>query len=171
MTREEIKSIVRQGSGTLDFELSSDAFKTSLPQNIYKPILNWTTGERETDIDKLVTDYITDCVNSFLSLDRDKFIERLKEDIFRFFNICIEAASYGQVPDELVTKHGNTEANRIFFKGHDKESVYSNCKFHYVYYTNDSGPKLRFSIHIKIDWDMEHGLTIFFENGKYVNIE
>lgn len=93
MTREEIKSIVRQGNGTLDFELSSDAFKTSLPQNIYKPILNWTTGERETDIDKLVTDYITDCVNSFLSLDRDKFIERLKEDIFRFFNICIDVSS------------------------------------------------------------------------------
>lgn len=171
MTREEIKSIVRQGNGTLVFELSSDAFKTSLPQNIFVPIVKWSTRERETDIGKLVTDYITDCVNSFLCLDRDKFIDRLKEDIFTLFNVLIEATRYGQVPDDLVAKHGNTEANRIFFKGQDKESVYSTCKFDYVYYTNDSGPELRFLIHIERDWDMEHGLTIFFENGKYVGIE
>ncbi len=99
------------------------------------------------------------------------FIEKLKDEIFKLFNIYIEATSYGQVPDELINKYGNTEANRIFFKGETKETVYSNCNFHEVFYQQDSGPELRFSIYIKIDWDMEHGLNIFFENRQFVNIE
>lgn len=171
MTREEIKSIIRQGNGTLDFELYSEAFESKVEQNIFIPTLNWTTGEKESDIDKLVTDYITSCVNSFINLDKSLFVDKLKDDIFRLFNIYIEATSYGQVPDNLITKFGNTEANRIFFNGADKDSLYSNCKFLYVLYDNDDQPELRFSIYIKIDWDLEHGLTIFFKDGKYVNIE
>lgn len=171
MTREEIKTLCKEDRGSLNFELHSPAFGSTLIQSIYIPTLNWQTGEKETDIDNLATDYITDCVNSFLALDSSKFTDKLKDDIYRFFIISIESTDYGLVPEELIAEHGNTEANRLFFKGENKDAVFSNCKFHSVFYENGTGPELRFSIHVKIGWDMEHGLTIYFENGEYVNIE
>lgn len=155
----------------MDFEIYSEAFGATMQQNVYIPILNWTTGEQETDIDKLITRYIEDCVNSFIHLDKTLFVDQLKDDIFRLFNIYIEATSYAQVPDDLIVKYGNTEANRIFFNGRDKDTVYSRCKFESVLYDNDNSPELRFLIHIKIDWDEEHGLNLFFENGKYISID
>lgn len=155
----------------MDFEIYSEAFGATMQQNVYIPILNWTTGEQETDIDKLITRYIEDCVNSFIHLDKTLFVDQLKDDIFRLFNIYIEATSYAQVPDDLIVKYGNTEANRIFFNNRDKDTVYSRCKFESVLYDNDNSPELRFLIHIKIDWDEEHGLNLFFENGKYISID
>lgn len=171
MTRDEIKDVCRRGNATMDFEIYSEAFGATMQQNVYIPILNWTTGEQETDIDKLITRYIEDCVNSFIHLDKTLFVDQLKDDIFRLFNIYIEATSYAQVPDDLIVKYGNTEANRIFFNGRDKDTVYSRCKFESVLYDNDNSPELRFLIHIKIDWDEEHGLNLFFENGKYISID
>lgn len=171
MTKEEIISQTNNIGYGLSFKAYSRAFDTEINQLIYIPTLNWETGEKESDIDKLVTDYVAECIKSFLNLDKSLFIEKLKDEIFKLFNIYIEATSYGQVPDELINKYGNTEANRIFFKGETKETVYSTCNFHEVFYQQDSGPELRFSIYIKIDWDVEHGLTLFFENGQFVNIE
>jgi hypothetical protein len=171
LTREEIISLTNNIGHCLTFNAYSRAFETEINQLIYIPTLNWETGDKERNINKLVTDYVAECVNSFLYLDKSLFIENLKNEIFRLFNIYIEATSYGQVPDELIRKYGNTEANRIFFKGETKETVYSTCNFQEVFYQQDSGPELRFSIYIKIDWEMEHGLTIFFENGQFVNIE
>lgn len=171
MTKDEVKKLTKSDGNILRFNLYSKAFEKDLLQYIYIPTLNWKTGEKEQNIDNLITDYVINCINSFLELNKYEFVDKLKDEIFRLFNIYIEATSYGQVPDELISKYGNTEANRIFFNGHTKESVYSTCNFHQVFYVQDSGPKLRFSIYIKIDWEMEHGLTIFFENGKFVNIE
>ncbi len=171
MTREEIKSAAKNIGYGLIFKVYSSTFDKEINQLIYIPTLNWETGEQEKDIEKLVTDYVVDCVNSFLNLDKSLFIEKLKDEIFRLFNIYIEATSYGQVPDELIIKYGNTEANRIFFKGETKETVYSTCNFQEVFYVQDSGPELRFTINVKIDWDIEHGLTLCFENGEFVNIE
>lgn len=171
MTLEEIKDKVKKGNGTLDFELYSDAFCVEIKQNIYIPTLDWKTGEQEQDINKLVTPYIVECVNSFLTLNINDFKEQLQDEFYRLFNIYIEVTSYGQVPDELIEKCGNTEANRIFFKGDNKESVFEQCRFEYVFYDNDTGPEIRFNIHVGIDWDQEHGINLFFENGLLVNIE
>lgn len=171
MTREEIKSLVNNEGHSLTFKVFSKAFEKEMLQRIYIPTLNWQTGEIETNMDNLVTDYVTDCINNFIQLDKAKFIEKLKNEIFRLFEIIIEATSYGQIPDELVEKYGNTQANRIFFKGDNKEKVYETCLFQETFYSQDSGPELRYSIYIKIDWENEHGLTLFFENGELVNIE
>jgi hypothetical protein len=171
MTKEEVKKLVVNDGHNLRFNLYSNAFEKDLRQYIYIPTLNWDTGEKEDNLDKLITNYVVNCINSFLELNKSEFLGKLKDEIFRLFNIYIEATSYGQVPDELISQYGTTEANRIFFNGQTKESVYSTCNFHEVFYVQDSGPELRFSIYIKIDWEMEHGLTIFFENGQFVNIE
>ncbi|HEV8287085.1 MAG TPA: hypothetical protein VGQ09_22395 [Chitinophagaceae bacterium] len=171
MTREEITAIVKNEGHSLTFTTYSNAFSKEIVNRIYIPIIDWGTGEHEQDLDKLVTDYVTDCINSFIRLDKTKFIDKLKDEVFKLFNRYIEATSYSQVPDNLIEKHGNTKANRLFFNGATKDSVYSTCNFHEVYYTQDSGPKLRFSILTKLDWEMEHGLTLFFENSELVNIE
>jgi hypothetical protein len=171
MTREEIKSLTINEGHSLTFKVYSEAFNKEIQQRIYIPTLNWDTGMLETDMDQLVTDYVTDCVNNFLDLDSSNFMEELKDEIFRIFEICIEGTSYGQVPDEWIEKHGNTEANRIFFNGRDRDSVFETCNIHEAYYTQDSGPELRYLVYIKIDWEMEHGLTIFFENGRIVSID
>jgi hypothetical protein len=171
MTREEIKLSVKNEGHSLTFNVFSTAFGKEMLQRIYIPTLNWQTGERETNIDNLVTEYVTDCINNFIQLDKTNFIEKLKDKIFRLFEIYIEATSYAQVPDDLIEKHGNTEANRIFFNGQNKDTVFSTCNFQETYYTQDSGPELRYSIYIKIDWDNGRGLRLFFENGELVNIE
>ncbi len=171
MTKEEIKSLVNNEGHSLTFKVFSKAFEKEMLQRIYIPTLNWQTGEIETNMDNLVTDYVTDCINNFIQLDKANFIEKLKKEIFRLFEINNEATSYGQVPDELIEKYGNTQANRIFFNGDNKEKVYETCHFQETFYTQDSGPELRYSIFIKIDWENEHGLTLFFENGEFVNIE
>ena len=171
MNCEEIKNIARKGNGTIDFELYSEAFDSNITQNIYIPTLNWKTGEQEENIDNLITPYISDCVNSFLKLEKLDFIEKLKNELFRLFNIYIEVTDYGQVPDDLRDKHGNTKANRIFFEGNDKDRIYENCRFESVFYDNSTNPELIFSISIGIDWDLEHGINLFFENGELINIE
>ncbi|WP_408027168.1 DUF6985 domain-containing protein [Tenacibaculum litoreum] len=139
-------------------------------QDIYVPILNYNTGEKETDESKLITPNILSSINSFLDLKKENFIEELQDEIFRLFNISIEATSYGQVPDELIEEHGNTEANRIFFEGNNKETVYNNCKFNIVSYNNEN-PEKCFTIFTEIDWDLEHGLIIHFADGKFIEIE
>jgi hypothetical protein len=168
MTREEIQLSVENEGHSLTFKVFSTAFGKEMLQGIYIPTLNWQTGEQKTNIDNLVTEYVTDCINNFIQLDKTNFIEKLKDEIFRLY---IEATSYGQVTDNLIEKYGNTEANRIFFNGQNKETVFLTCNFRETYYTQDSGPELRYSIYIKIDWENEHGLTLFFENGELVNVE
>ena len=171
MTREEIKSVVSNEGHSLTFKIYSEAFDKEILQRIYIPTLDWQTGEQETNMDNLVTEYVADCVNNFIELNKLTFIEKVKNEIFRLFEIYIEATSYGQVPDDLIEKYGNTEANRLFFNGQNKETVFSTCNFHESYYVQDSGPELRYSIYIKIDWENEHGITLFFENGQFVSIE
>ncbi|WP_225000418.1 hypothetical protein [Cesiribacter sp. SM1] len=171
MTKEEIKATARNEENILTFSIYSKAFDKEMLQRIYIPTLNWQTGEQEQDLNKIVTNYVTDCINNFLELDKSKFIDKLKDEIYKIFEIVIEATSYAQVPDELIKKHGNTEANRIFFNGMTKDSVFSTCNFYEAYYTQDSGPELRFSVFVNIDWESEHGLRLFFENGHLVNIE
>jgi hypothetical protein len=171
MTKAEIISIVKNEGHSLVFSVFSTAFEKEMQQRIYIPTLNWQTGEQETIMDNLVTEYVTDCINNFIELDKTNFIEKLKNEIFRIFEIIIEATSYGQVPDELIEKYGNTEANRIFFKGQSVDSVYETCTFQETYYTQNSGIDLLYSVYAKIDWEMEHGLTLFFKNGQLVNIE
>lgn len=171
MTSEEIKLSVKNEGDSLTFKVFSTAFEKEMLQRIYIPTLNWQTGEKETNIDNLVTEYITDCINNFIQLDKINFIDKLKDEVFRLFEIYIEVTSYGQVPDYLIEKYGNTEANRIFFNGQNKDTVFLTCNFQETYYTQDSGPELRYSIYIEIDWENEHGLTLFFENGELVNVE
>lgn len=171
MTREEIILKGRPNAGCLEFELYSQAFNKSMIQIIYMPTINWKTGEKEQNYDKIITEYVKDCINSFINLDKYQFINKLKDEIFRLFNIYIDATDYGQVPDDLINKHGNTEANRIFFNGQSRETVFSTCDFCEVFYEQNTGPELRFTITAKVDWEIEHGLTIFFENGLFVNIE
>ena len=170
MTLDELKEIVKKENGEYSFKLYSPAFETEMVQDIYVPILNYNTGEKETDESKLLTPNVLSSINSFLDLKKDEFIEKLQDEIFRLFNISIEATSYGQVPDELIEKYGNTEANRIFFEGDDKESVFKNCRFDTVSYDNEN-PEKCFTIFAGIDWDLEHGLIIQFADGKFVEIE
>ncbi len=170
MTLNELKNIVKKENGNYSFELYSSAFETIMVQDIYVPILNYNTGEKETDESKLITPNILSSINSFLDLKKENFIEELQDEIFRLFNISIEATSYGQVPDELIEEHGNTEANRIFFEGNNKETVYNNCRFNIVSYDNEN-PEKCFTIFTEIDWDLEHGLIIHFADGKFVEIE
>ncbi len=171
MTREEIKQIVRNENQTLTFNAYSKAFNREIPQSIHVPILNWETNEIEQNMDKLVTQYVTDCINDFLNLEASKFLEDLKIKIFEIFEILIEATSYGQVPNDLVEKYGNTEANRIFFNGKDKDSVYKSCNFKEVFYQQDSEPDLFYLIFVHVDWENEHGLILSFNNGKFIEIE
>jgi hypothetical protein len=171
MTLNELRTIIKRENGSLNFELYSSAFEGMMLHNIYVPTLNWNSGEKETNEDKLITPYIVECINSFRNLKKEDFIDDLQNEIFRLFNNCIEVTSYGQVPDDLIEEHGNTEANRIFFKGNTKESVYQNCRFDTVSYDNDNSPANCFSVFASIDWDIEHGLIIHFANGKFVEIE
>ena len=171
MTIEEIKSLITNNISSYDFQLYSKAFKSNLTQCIYIPVVDWNTGQREENPNLLITPYITECVNSFLSLNLEDFIDELKNELFRLFNICIEVTSYGQVPDALIDQYGNTEANRIFFDGMDRDSVYKNCRFDRVFYDCNNEPDIRFSISVGIDWDLEHGLTMYFENGHFLSVE
>lgn len=77
MTREEIISQTNNIGHGLTFKAYLRAFNTEIYQLIYIPTLNWETGDKERDIDKLVTNYVAECINSFLSLDKSLFIEKL----------------------------------------------------------------------------------------------
>ncbi|WP_437824077.1 hypothetical protein [Tenacibaculum mesophilum] len=104
MTLNELKDIIKKENENYSFKLYSSAFETIMVQDIYVPILNYNTGEKETDESKLITPNILSSINSFLDLKKENFIEELQDEIFRLFNISIEATSYGQVPDELIER-------------------------------------------------------------------
>lgn len=87
MTKEDIKSIARLEGYCLNFPVYAEAFKEEIRQSIYIDTVDWDTRELEKDLDKIVTDYVVDCVNNFLQLERATFIDKLKDEIFRLFNI------------------------------------------------------------------------------------
>ncbi len=169
ITQEELIKIAKfENNGrSFSFELYSEIFEKNIRHEIYVPILNWETHEPECNIDNILTNQIIQCVNSFHTIDKNVFIVKIKELIFKTFNIYIEATSYMRVPEDLVNELGNTEANRVFFNGQTSESVFQNCDFFSVFFPENEINEVVFWITAKAKWGSNEELIIGYKNGNF----
>jgi hypothetical protein len=156
--------ILTDNKSCYEINLFSELFQKNVRIWVYS-----SSGDKEKDISEATIKSI----NSFLRLEQTLFT-RIKEEVWKHYNILVKGTSYGMMTDELMEKHNNNEeaANREMFGCFDELDTIREAKIDYIYFDDNRDERdLYFSIWFEVAWENEHGINMFFQNGELISVE
>jgi len=137
----------------LELDFYIDFFEEPVSIIVYS-ILNTESGPKVNTLKEII--------NELLNFD-PKHKVWMKENIWKHYDISIGGASYGMVNYEGFDNH--KKANEAHFKVYNADDAYAALELKHIYIDLDSSFRSFHIIYI-CPWEMEHGLTIFVNNGK-----